>query len=181
MDALARLKLPGVNFSFNAPFPSALALISQTSLQGSGAALPASRPVGEPNFNASEKGQTWPLLLLRRPLCACPRNATGHYHSSPPFPPHSPSLRHTDPIPRCTGLPYPRSLGIGNSSGCLTILDRGVKVSNGRWCGLQRRGNGCTYTTVAENRFVFWEGGVRFVGNEAVCFRRHSLYWADIC
>lgn len=95
--------------------------------------------------------------------------------------PHSPSLRHTDPIPRCTGLPYPRSLGIGNSSGRLAILDRGVKVSNGRWCGLQRRGNGCTYTTVAENRFVFWEGGVRFVGNEAVCFRRHSLYWADIC
>lgn len=88
MDALARLKLPGVNFSFNAPFPSALALISQTSLQDSGAALPASRPVGEPNFNASEKGQTWPLLPLRRPLCACPRNATGHYHSLPLIPLH---------------------------------------------------------------------------------------------
>lgn len=79
--------------------------------------------------------------------------------STPSLSPHSPSLRHTDPIPRCTGLPYPRSLGIGNSSGRLAILDRGVKVSNGRWCGLQRRGNGCTYTTVPENRFLFWKGG----------------------
>lgn len=61
-----------------------------------------------------------------------------------PSPLHSPSLRHTDPIPRCTGLPYPPSLGIRNSSGHLAILDRGVKVSNGRW------GNGCSCATVAE-------------------------------
>lgn len=61
-----------------------------------------------------------------------------------PSPLHSPSLRHTDPIPRCTGLPYPPSLGIRNSSGRLAILDRGVKVSNGRW------GNGCSCATVAE-------------------------------
>lgn len=77
-----------------------------------------------------------------------------------PSPLHSPSLRHTDPIPRCTGLPYPPSLGIRNSSGHLAILDRGVKVSNGRW------GNGCSCATVAETVRVL--GLVSNVGNEAV-------------
>lgn len=89
----------GVNFSFNAFHPS-LALISPT-LQRAPLC-----PVGEANFNASEKGQTWPYYFAL-PLCACPRNATGHYH----FPPlSSPFITSPmNPIPRCTGLPYPKS------------------------------------------------------------------------
>lgn len=95
MDALARLKLPGVNFSFNAPFPSALALISQTSLQGSGAALPAlSRPVGEPNFNASEKGQTWSCYHFAdhfAPVRETPQDITTPFPSFPFITSHRPN------------------------------------------------------------------------------------------
>lgn len=97
MDALAR-QTSGVNFSFNAFLPI-LALISPT-LQGSAC------PVGEANFNASEKGQTWPYYFADHfaPVRETPQDIT-----TPPLPPlHSPSLRHIDPIPRCTGLPYPQ-------------------------------------------------------------------------
>lgn len=100
MDALAR-QTSGVNFSFNAFLPI-LALISPT-LQGSAC------PVGEANFNASEKGQTWPYYFADHfaPVRETPQDIT----TPPllPLPPlHSPSLRHIDPIPRCTGLPYPQ-------------------------------------------------------------------------
>lgn len=153
----------GVNFSFNAFHPS-LALISPT-LQRAPLC-----PVGEANFNASEKGQTWPYYFAL-PLCACPRNATGHYH----FPPlSSPFITSPmNPIPRCTGLPYPKSSNWKLEQASRDSRSRGESFERW-WCeSCTPSGKWLHLHSSCWNSSCF---GVRFIGKWNVSTALHCQY-----